>query len=168
MNEDVTIISNIKAALEKAGFETKWRSPFWEWVHPECRGNDDIERHDGSRLYVAGLPVPAGIPFDLAEVEISIHDNRLYFSFTLYFYAVLKDAIEVEDFRKIHEQHDLEWFPSLRIFYLDVASRFGLQWDIEYDESIEDSLCRYFRTDEWHKVIDLVQTLDGHLARQEN
>ncbi len=164
MSEDVTPISNIKAALEKAGFETKCIRPFWEWIHPELRVGENAGLRGGSTVYVAGLPVPAGVPADLAEAEIRTNDDRLYFCFTLYFYTILKDALEAEDFRKIRERHDREWFPKLRECYFDATWRFMLKWDVEYDESIEDSLYGDLELCEAGMVTEIVQTLRDAVA----
>lgn len=166
MNEDVAPISSVKAALEDAGFETSWRRPFWTWMHPESRENDNTLFHAGSTLFVTGLPMPEGVPADLAEAEMHFYDDRFYFCFTLYFYTVLKNALEVEDFKTIHGQHDREWFPKLQECYFDAAFRFMLKWDIEYDESIEDSLYVTLEPDEAHLVTDMVRALSDSAERR--
>lgn len=161
MNEDVVPILNIKTALEDAGFETSWQRPFFTWMHPEFREDKKAGFRDGSTVYVAGLPLPKGVPADLAEAEIRIYDDRLYFCFTLYFYTVLKDALEADDFRKIHEQHDREWFPKLRECYFDAGWPFMLEWDVEYDESIEDSLYGNLDLCEAGMVVNVVRALSN-------
>ncbi len=140
MTEERMLITNIQYKLEAAGFKTSWRRPFWKWIHPEWNGDNEIEPQNESTLYVSNIPIPPVPHIDFAEAKISVHDDHIYFELTYYFYKVLEGAIEAEEIRTIHEQHDSEWFPKLQEYLLDVSTRFSLKWDIEYDESIEDSL----------------------------
>lgn len=152
MKKSHTPLFCIKDALEKAGFETSWQRPFLLWLHPEWRADDTSEEHGRTTLYISNILVPKVVPVDVAEAEIKIDGDRLNFCFTLYFYTALKDAIEEEEFRNIYETHDIEWFPKLREYFFDVSSRFSLHWDVEYDESIEDSLYGNFSIGESNRI----------------
>lgn len=157
--EESIALPHIRDALEQAGIPTSGRSPFMTWVHPDWGDVDSSAGWDGTRLYVRDIPVPCVAPVDIAEICLTVNDHGVYFAFTLYFYTVLKDAMEAEDFRRIHDMHENEWLPRLREYYLDVSSRFSLEWDVEYDESIEDSLCRNFMIEEGNRVVEATQAL---------
>lgn len=159
MSEEKALIANIKDRLEEAGFTTTWRRPFWKWMHPEWKGDDAIKPHDESTLYVSNIPLPPVAQVDFAEARISVNDDHIYFELTYYFHKVLEGAIEAEEIRKIHEQHDSEWFPKLQEYLLDVSTRFFLKWDIEYDESIEDSLWGNFTTESVDQVVAIIQAI---------
>lgn len=153
------VLHQARDALEKAGVRTSGSSPFLEWMRSESKNVDDEREWDGTRLYVRDIPVPKVAPVDIAEICLNVNHRGIYFTFTLYFYAVLKDAMEVEDFRRIHDAHEIEWFPKLREYYLDVSSRFSLEWDVEYDESIEDALCRTFASVDMDEIVEAVKTI---------
>ncbi|MBP7529690.1 MAG: hypothetical protein KA801_17345 [Syntrophorhabdaceae bacterium] len=151
---DSTVSCHVRDVFEKAGIQTSSSSPFWDWMHPESKKDDAKGEWDGTRLYVRDIPVPTVAPVDVAEIRLSVGDYGIYFAFTLYFYTVLKDAMEAEDFRRIHDTHEIEWFPKLREYYLDVSTRFSLDWDVEYDESIEDTLYRTFAISDMEQIVE--------------
>lgn len=153
------VLHRIRDTLEKAGVRTSGSSSFFKWMRSEGKNEDDEREWDGKRLYVHDIPAPKVVPFDIAEICLSVNDRGIYFTFTLYFYTVLKDAMEVEDFRRVYDNHEIEWFPKLRGHYLDVSSRFSLEWDVEYDESIEDTLCRTFASEEADEIVEAVKTI---------
>lgn len=158
---------HLRDALEKAGVQTSGTSPFWEWMHPESKTRNERTGFNGHVLYVGDIPLPKVAPVDIAEIRLNIDDGIIYFTFTLYFYTVLKDALEAEDFKRIHDTHEMEWFPKLREYFLDVSSRFSLEWDVEYDECIEDALCWTFETgdvDEIMEVVKAICQLSGSVA----
>lgn len=157
--EKNTILHDIRRALEEAGVQTSGRSPFIAWVHPDWEDEDSAAGWDGTRLYVPDIPVPDVAPVDIAEIYMHANDQGVYLAFTLYFYTVLKDAMEVEDFRRIHDTHEIEWFPKLREYYIDLSSRFSLEWDVEYDVSIEDTLYRTFEVGDIEEIITVVKSI---------
>jgi len=159
--EGNTVLFDIRRALEKAGVQTSGTSPFWEWMHPELKKEEAKGEWDGTRLYVRNIPVPTVAPVDIAEIRLSVGDCGIYFAFTLYFYTVLKDVMEVEDFRRIHDTHEVEWFPKLKEYYLDVSTRFSLAWDVEHDESIEDTLYRTFAISDIEEIVEAVKTIQS-------
>jgi len=153
------LITTIQDRLEEAGFKTSWRKPFWAWMHPEWKGDDAKKPHDGKTLYVSNIPLPPVPHLDFAEAKIDVHDDRIYFELTYYFHKVLEGAVEAGEIRKIHEQHDSEWFPKLQEYLLDVLTRFFLKWDIEYDESIEDALWGNFTTESVDQVVVIMEAI---------
>lgn len=150
---------HLRDALEKAGVQTSGTSPFWEWMHPESKNRNGRTRFTGQVLYVGDILLPKVAPVDIAEIRLDVDDGIIYFTFTLYFYTVLEGAMEVEDFRRIHDTHEIDWFPKLREYFLDVSSRFSLEWDVEYDECIEDALCRAFEAGDVDEITEVVKAI---------
>lgn len=70
---------------------------------------------------------------------------------------MLEGAIAAEEIRKIHERHDSEWSPKLQGCLLDISIRFSLQWDVEYDESIENSLWGNFTAESVGQIVVIME-----------
>jgi len=126
----------IKEELEKEGFNTIWS--------------------DETTIQVEDLPIPKIVPFDIANLIISVQEYNIYFAIIIKFIKVLEDLIEAEEINKVCELHN-EWFDKL-VSYLNPIDPSGkLQWDIEYDIDIEDTMCGFFDTTE--EVIPFIHNL---------
>lgn len=128
-------------------------------MHPEWKGDDAKKPHDESTLYVSNIPLPPVQHLDFAEARISVNNDHINFELTYYFNKVLEGAIEAGEIRKIHGQHDSEWFPKLQGCLLDISTRFSLKWDVEYDESVEDSLWGNFPTESADQITEIIKTV---------
>lgn len=150
------MLLGLKADLEKEGFRVSWRNPFFE---EDERVSDAPPFAEGVRFYVSGLPVPRIAPFDVVTALISVEQDFLYFSLCFYFRDVMEPAIEVHEIEEIYDRHDGSWFPSLVVYCQEVQESFSLQWDIEYDSCIEDSLYGHFPLDGPGEIISLMRAL---------
>ena len=57
-------ITELKELLEKEGFKTTWRNPFFSWLYPPLSGNEKPELDAGDILYILDLPIPKVAPLD--------------------------------------------------------------------------------------------------------
>jgi hypothetical protein len=136
-DEGMKLLLGLKADLEKEGFRVSWRNPFFE---EDGRVSEAPPFAEGKRFYVSGLPVPRIAPFDIVTVLVSVEQDFLYFSLCFYFRDVMEPATEVHEIEEVYDRHDGSWFPSLVVYCQEVQESYSLQWDVEYDSSIEDSL----------------------------
>ena len=136
LSERKKLALNLKEALERDGFNTFWS--------------------DETTIQVEDLPIPEIVPFDIANLIISVQEYNIYFAIIIKFIKVLEDLIEAEEINKVCELHN-EWFDKL-VSYLNPIDPSGkLQWDIEYDIDIEDTMCGFFDTTE--EVIPFIHNL---------
>jgi hypothetical protein len=152
------LLLELKADLEKEGFRVSWRNPFFE---EDGRVSDAPPFAEGTRFYVSGLPVPRIAPFDIVTALISVEQDFLYFSLCFYFRDVMEPAIEVHEIEEVYDRHDGSWFPSLVVYCQEVQESYSLQWDVEYDSCIEDSLYGHFPLDDTGRIISLLRALRG-------
>lgn len=144
--KDVMLRLNvIRELLEKEGFRTSWRNPFMKWQHPDLYAEESgIET--GKILYVLDPPISWVAPFDIAVVSIRI-DEGIYFNLSLYYVHVLEDQTESSIINEIYDQHQY-WHNGVVSFYNNVAKKFSLKWDTEFDCYIEDSLYGHLESEE--------------------
>jgi len=133
----------LKAELEMEGFKASWS--------------------DETTIQVEDLPIPKIVPFDIANLIISVQEYNIYFAIIIKFIKVLEDLIEAEEINKVCELHN-EWFDKL-VSYLNPIDPSGkLQWDIEYDIDIEDTMCGFFDTTE--EVIPFIRNLRNFINEE--
>ena len=136
LSERKKLALKLKEELERDGFNTFWS--------------------DETTIQVEDLPIPEIVPFDIANLIISVQEYNIYFAIIIKFIKVLEDLIEAEEINKVCELHN-EWFDKL-VSYLNPIDPSGkLQWDIEYDIDIEDTMCGFFDTTE--EVIPFIHNL---------
>ena len=136
----------IKLLLEKEGYQTSWIDPFKEWHRPDLYvGKSEVAT--GEILYVRDPPVSWIAPFDLARAAIRIDDEIIYFELSLYYVTLLEDQTEAAIINEIYSLHQY-WHSDLVYFYSEVAERFSLKWDTEYDHYIEESLYGHLQYEE--------------------
>jgi hypothetical protein len=152
----MVLLQRLKADLEKEGFRVSWHDPFFE---EDGRVSDAPPLAEGTRFYVSGLPVPRIAPFDVVTALISVEQDFLYFSLCFYFRDVMEPAIEVHEIEEIYARHDGSWFPALADHFRVVQESYRLQWDVEYDSCIEDSLYGHFPPDSPGVIISLMRAL---------
>jgi hypothetical protein len=153
---DSALLLGLKADLEKEGFRVSWHNPFFD---ADGLVPDTPPFAEGTRVYVSGLPVPRIAPFDVVTALISVERDVLYFSLCFYFRDVMEPAIEVHEIEEIYDRHDGSWFPALADYFRDVRESYRLQWDVEYDSCIEDSLYGHFSLDGAGQIIALLRAL---------
>jgi hypothetical protein len=154
--ERVELLLRLKADLQKEGFRVSWSNPFFE---DGGRVSDAPPFAEGTRFYVSGLAVPRIAPFDVVTALISVEPDFLHFSLCVYFRDVMEPAIEVHEIEEIYARHDGSWFPSLADYFREVQESYPLQWDVEYDSCIEDSLYGHFPLDDSGAIISLLRAL---------
>jgi len=139
-------LDNIKEIVEERGFQTSWRNPFIEWHRPELfAGEPEIKTEE--ILYVRDPPVNWLAPFDLAMISIRIDDEGIFFELSLYYVNVLEDQIDASVINEIYDHHQC-WHDGIIYFYSDVAEKFSLKWDTEYDYYIKDTLYGHLESEE--------------------
>jgi hypothetical protein len=148
----------IKQKLEKEGFKTTWRDPFFEWLRPTPPEIKEADNPIADVLYIPDPPVPKITPFDLATIAVRI-DNQISFQLSLYYCKVLEEAIEADVINQIYDQHASSWTPPMAVQFNDIASQYSLHWDSEYDEYIEDSLYGFFPVDSTDQIISLLRVI---------
>jgi hypothetical protein len=152
------LLPGLKADLEKEGFRVSWHDPFFE---ADGRVSDAPQCAEVTRFYVSGLSIPRIAPFDVVTALISVEEDFLYFSLCFYFRDVMEPAIEADEIHEIYDRHDGSWFPSLVVYCQEVQESYSLQWDVEYDSCIEDSLYGHFPLDRSGEIISLLRALRG-------
>jgi hypothetical protein len=158
--ETKRLYERIKSDLEKAGFATSWRQPFFAWRPPEWGRNDSADADDPRGLYVSPVPLPVVAPYDFAEAHVHLSSmDRLRFSMTVYFARVFDQAYQPQDFNAIFGVHEAAWFPALRHSLRDVQRRFSLHWDTEYDYQIEDSLNAILPVRQRKKIVEILSAM---------
>lgn len=123
LSERKELALKLKEELERDGFNTIWS--------------------DETTIQVEDLPIPKIVPFDIANLIISVQEYHIYFAIIIKFIKVLEDLIEAEEINKVYELHN-EWFDKLVSYLSPIDPSGKLQWDIEYDIDIEDTMCGYF------------------------
>lgn len=124
--------------LEKEGFKANWF------------GETEIQVED--------LPIPKIVPFDIANLIISVQEYHIYFAIIIKFIKVLEDLIEAEEINKVCDLHNDKWLIELTSYYfssIDPSAK--LNWDVEYDVDIEDTMYGFFDTVE--EVIPFIRNL---------
>jgi hypothetical protein len=153
------ILRNVEHKLEHHGFQTLWHNPLFDWVHGISSRSESGEKI-GNTLYIINPPIPRIAPFDFSSVMINIRsDSKISFGLSIYFRDILADALEAYEINAIYSLHDREWHESLRTYFADIASRFQLVWDIEYDEVIEDCIYGRFSLDNIEEIIALMKAI---------
>ena len=154
-------ILRIKEELEKEGFKTTWRNPFFAWVHDIPLDKWESESKISDTLYICDPPVPKIVPFDFAAVRLNIHPVHIYFELSLYYCKELKDVVDADAINEILTRHAADLAPKMAVYFNDIAMEFSLQWDTEYDEYIEDSLYGNFPVESSDQIIALMQAIQN-------
>lgn len=76
---------------------------------------------------------------------------------TFHFYSVQIGLYEKEHFEHIYALHDECWLPQLVTMLNPVQTKYSLQWDVEYDESIEDNLYGNFHLSDIDKIMAILE-----------
>lgn len=144
MRKDSLIISEkkelalkIKEELEMEGFKASWS--------------------DETEIKVETLPIPKIVPFDTAKLLIKVEEYHIYFAIVIKFIKVLEDLIDAEEINKVFDLHNDKWLIELTTYFSSIDPSCKLQWDIEYDEYIEDTMYGHF--DIIEEVIPLIHNL---------
>ena len=153
------LILNIKDELKNEGFKTTWQDPFHAWVHDIPLDQEPLKRDIGNTFYIADPPVRKIAPFDFAAVRLQIPPDFIYFEFSLYYCKELENAIEADEIAEICTRHDADLAPKMVEYFTDITNEFGLQWDTEHDEYIEDSLYGSFPYKSSDKIISIMQAV---------
>ena len=156
----------IKNTLIKEGFTITWKDPFFCWIHNEPISAEDKPDQTPLKLYVTNPPVPRISPFDMAVVEIEVDRyEHIYFNLCLYYCSVLEDKVEYEDIDAIYEEHNQRWLIDNMEYFSGIAVEYGLEWDVEYDECICDSLWSSFPLEEAYKIVQIMKELEREKRR---
>jgi len=167
-NEQKELILKLKKDLEIEGFKTSWQDPFFAWMHGEPLQRELSDQDTGDNFYIYSLPFPNVAPFDIATIRINADSRFISFVMTFYFCMVLENFLKADKFNEIFDRHDNDWLLKLVDYFTDISDRFSLQWDIEYDEFIEDSLWGNFSFESVEDIIPLIQTIKDVLHDRKN
>ena len=126
----------LKVELERQGFKTNW--------------------YGETGIQLEGLQIPKIVPFDIANLIISVQEYNTYFAIIINFIKVLEDLIEAEEINKVYELHN-EWFAELTYHLSSIDPSAKLEWDVEYDIDIEDTMYGFLDTVE--EVIPFIHNL---------
>ncbi|MBF8303320.1 MAG: hypothetical protein HW396_1601 [Candidatus Dadabacteria bacterium] len=137
LSERKKLALNLKEALERDGFNTFWS--------------------DETTIQVEDLPIPKIVPFDIANLIISVQEYHIYFAIIIKFIKVLEDLIEAEEINKVCDLHNDKWLIELTNYFSSIDPSAKLKWDVEYDVDIEDTMCGFFDTVE--EVIPFISSL---------
>jgi len=151
-------IMQLEEILEKEGFRTSWKDPFFSWLNQLAFEKGEPEQGLKSRLYILDPPIPKVAPFDFAAASLMI-DWQIFFSLSIYYCRVLENVSEAEEFHQIYDQHALYWTPPIAIYFNNIACEYSLNWDSEYDACIEDTLFGTFPLEKWDQVLSLVRKI---------
>ena len=143
LSERKEMALKLKAELEMEGFKASWS--------------------DETTIQVEDLPIPKIVPFDIANLIISVQEYHIYFAIIIKFIKVLEDLIEAEEINKVCELHN-EWFDKLVSYLSPIDPPVKLKWDIEYDIDIEDTMCGFFDTTE--EVIPFIRNLRNFINEE--
>lgn len=158
--ETKQVYLRIKSDMEKAGFTTSWRQPFFAWLHPEWGRTDSDGIDDPRGIYVSPVPVPLVTPHDFAEAHIHVSPlNHIAFSLTFYFTKALDRAYRPHEFDAIYSLNEAAWYPALRQSLKTVQRTFALTWDVEYDCHIENSLCGSFPLRQRKRIVEILSAI---------
>lgn len=154
--------SDLRDSLAKEGLRVSWRDPFFCWVHEVPLPTEEGQPLKGPflKFYIANPPIPKISPFDIATIEVCIDSfNRFHFELCLYYCSALDDKIEVEEIEKVHEEHDQKWLLANMEYLGPIAESYRLEWDVEYDCCICDTLHGSFEIKEANKILQILRDL---------
>src|SRR3972149_12159886 len=114
-------------------------------------------RSDETTIQVEDLPIPKIAPFDIANLIISVQEYHIYFAIIIKFIKVLEDLIEAEEINKVCDLHNDKWLIELTSYFSIIDPSSKLEWDVEYDVDIEDTMYGNFDTIE--EVIPFIHNL---------
>src|SRR3990172_2704882 len=126
LSERKELAFKLKEELERDGFNTFWS--------------------DETTIQVEDLPIPKIVPFDIANLIISVQEYHIYFAIIIKFIKVLEDLIEAEEINKVFDLHNDKWFIEVTSYFSSIDPSAKLKWDIEYDVDIEDTMCGFLDT----------------------
>ncbi len=155
------VIFKLKEDLEKEGFETSRQDPFLAWIRGEPLQRKPSNYDTGNKFYIYNLPFPKVAPFDIATITLHANSQFISFAMTFYFCTMLENLLEADEFNEVFDRHDNDWFLKLTDYFRDIADRFPLQWDIEHDEFIEDSLWGTFSFESSNDIILIMRAING-------
>lgn len=167
-----TVAMDIKKNLEEEGFLLSPTNPFFNWI----RGEQTLACNPGELgllFYIANPPVPTIAPFDYTTAFISLESPEMggiYFQLTVYFQRALESCVVADEIEAVYNRHDSVWLPNLSDYLSDIEDSFGLSWDTEYDESIEDNLTGWIpleKADNIHSIMNSLQLKYGQWLRAE-
>ena len=128
LSERKELALKLKEELERDGFNTNWS--------------------DETTIQVEDLPILKIVPFDIANLIISVQEYHIYFAIIIKFIKVLEDLIEAEEINSVCDLHNDKWFIELTSYFSNIDPSAKLKWDVEYDIDIEDTMCGFFDTEE--------------------
>lgn len=137
ISEKKELALKIKEEIEKEGFNTIWS--------------------DETTIQVEDLPIPKIVPFDIANLIISVQECHIYFAIIIKFIKVLEDLIEAEEINKVYDLHNDKWLIELTSYFSSIDPSAKLNWGVEYDVDIEDTMYGFFDTTE--EVIRFIRNL---------
>ena len=118
----------LKVELERQGFKTNW--------------------YGETGIQLEGLQIPKIVPFDIANLIISVQEYNIYFAIIIKFIKVLEDLIEAEEINKVCDLHNDKWLIELTSYFSSIDPSAKLKWDVEYDIDIEDTMYGFLDTEE--------------------
>ena len=136
ISEKKELALKLKAELEREGFKTSWS--------------------DETGIQVEDLPIPKIVPFDIANLIISVQEYHIYFAIMIKFIKVLVDLIDAEEINNVYDLHN-KWFDKLVSYLSPIDPSAKLKWDVEYDVDIEDTMYGFFEMVE--EVIPFIHNL---------
>jgi len=137
LSERKKLAFKLKEELERDGFNTLWS--------------------DETTIQVEDLPIPKIVPFDIANLIISVQEYHIYFAIIIKFIKVLEDLIEAEEINKVCDLHNDKWLIELTSYFSSIDPSAKLNWGVEYDVDIEDTMYGFFDTVE--EVIPFISSL---------
>src|SRR3990170_497392 len=137
LSERKEMALKLKAELEMEGFKASWS--------------------DETTIQVEDLPIPKIVPFDIANLIISVQEYNIYFAIIIKFIKVLEDLIEAEEINKVCDLHNDKWLIELTSYFSIIDPSSKLEWDVEYDVDIEDTMYGFFDTAE--EVVPFISSL---------
>src|SRR3990172_5259014 len=126
LSERKEMALKLKAELEMEGFKASWS--------------------DETTIQVEDLPIPKIVPFDIANLIISVQEYNIYFAIIIKFIKVLEDLIEAEEINKVFDLHNDKWFIELTSYFSNIDPSAKLNWGVEYHVAVGDTMCGYFYT----------------------
>src|SRR3990172_2669472 len=116
----------IKSELEREGFNTIWS--------------------DETTIQVEDLAIPKIVQFDIANLIISVQEYHIYFAIIIKFIKVLEDLTDAEEINKVCDLHNDKWLIELTSYFSSIDPSSKLEWDVEYDVDIEDTMYGFLDT----------------------
>ena len=144
LSERKELALKLKEELERDGFNTNWS--------------------DETTIQVEDLPILKIVPFDIANLIISVQEYHIYFAIIIKFIKVLEDLIEAEEINSVCDLHNDKWFIELTSYFSNIDPSAKLKWDVEYDIDIEDTMCGFFDTTE--EVIPFIRNLRNFINEE--